>query len=176
MKKGYLSIITTLLFAILAGIVSCNTNPCSDVLCLNNGTCREGACACPSGFEGNFCQNKSGDKFIGYWEGFKRINGGVDVKTTLIISPNAKSTGEIIPNEIIIYALSFSGNYVPVVASCLLTDLTIPQQTVSGNSGYAYNGLGTIEKDKYIRILFHETTNVGAANTWIFEGTKKIIP
>jgi EGF-like domain len=170
MKRGYIYLLSSLLFVIFTSVIGCNTNPCSDVVCKNNGTCREGACACPSGFEGNFCQNKAGDKFIGYWEGFKRINGGLDVKVTVIITPGNN------PDEIIMYALSFSGEFIPIKAVCKLTDLNIPQQVADGTSGNSYSGTGYIEQDKYIHILYHELTSANITNTCIFEGTKKIIP
>ena len=31
--------------------VSCN-DPCSDVVCKNNGICRDGGCVCADGFDG----------------------------------------------------------------------------------------------------------------------------
>jgi EGF-like domain len=170
MRKIYISIISSILFVCCAAITACNTNPCSEVVCSNNGTCREGACACPSGFEGNFCQNKSADKFLGYWEGFRRVNGGVDVNTTLIVVPGSA------PNEVIITALSFAGNYVPFKAICKLTDINIPQQTAEGASGNEYNGSGYIEKDKYIHLIYLEKNSVGITNSVLYEGTKKIIP
>jgi hypothetical protein len=39
--------------------------PCDNVICLNGGTCLDGNCSCPLGYEGAQCQTKWSDKFIG---------------------------------------------------------------------------------------------------------------
>jgi hypothetical protein len=39
--------------------------PCDNVICLNGGTCKNGLCFCPAGFEGNDCETKWNEKFIG---------------------------------------------------------------------------------------------------------------
>jgi EGF-like domain len=33
-------------------------DPCDTVTCLNNGTCIDGNCDCPSGYYGDFCENE----------------------------------------------------------------------------------------------------------------------
>ncbi len=41
---------------------------CSSVVCQNGGTCFRGKCTCPIGYEGDLCERKSSDKYIGKWE------------------------------------------------------------------------------------------------------------
>ena len=39
--------------------------PCDNVICLNGGTCKDGLCYCPQGFEGTKCATRWSDKFVG---------------------------------------------------------------------------------------------------------------
>jgi len=55
-----LGVIAALAFAVTA----CNTDPCKDTVCNNGGTCLEGNCTCPSGYEGDSCQTKWSTKFV----------------------------------------------------------------------------------------------------------------
>lgn len=38
---------------------------CDDIVCKNGGTCNDGVCKCPLGFEGPNCETASNAKFIG---------------------------------------------------------------------------------------------------------------
>lgn len=40
---------------------------CKDVVCQNGGTCTEGICDCPSGYEGTLCETEIRAKFKGTW-------------------------------------------------------------------------------------------------------------
>lgn len=40
-------------------------NPCKKVECQNGGTCDDGTCQCPDGYEGDECEDFARDKFIG---------------------------------------------------------------------------------------------------------------
>lgn len=44
---------------------SCNPDACKDVVCNNGGTCLNGTCQCPSGYEGTSCQTVSADAIKG---------------------------------------------------------------------------------------------------------------
>ena len=78
--------------------VSCN-DPCTDVVCKNNGICRDGGCVCADGFDGPLCEFKAYEKFIGTWDGSYRCNGGLPLARTMIIAAG------VAPNEIKIYNL-----------------------------------------------------------------------
>ena len=52
--------------AIITFYSSC-TDPCKDVVCLNAGTCVDGACSCADGYEGDDCGTAIRQKFIGSW-------------------------------------------------------------------------------------------------------------
>lgn len=46
---------------------ACSKDDCEDVVCSNGGTCVDGNCACPTGWEGTTCQTKVSAKFVGTW-------------------------------------------------------------------------------------------------------------
>jgi hypothetical protein len=55
-----------LVFSIGAGFLSgCEQGSCENITCLNGGTCRNGRCQCPVGFEGVRCETKWTDRWIG---------------------------------------------------------------------------------------------------------------
>lgn len=58
----------------------------SNVVCVNNGVCKDGTCTCPLGFEGATCYTKSVDKFVGSFFGPETCNGGSSSNTTVNIS------------------------------------------------------------------------------------------
>ena len=44
----------------------CKTeDKCASVTCQNGGTCNNGVCSCPTGYEGALCQTKTVDKLVG---------------------------------------------------------------------------------------------------------------
>jgi hypothetical protein len=62
-KRILLSAVATLgVFS--AVLVSCNPDACKNVVCNNGGSCLDGACQCPSGFEGTNCETLSRAKFL----------------------------------------------------------------------------------------------------------------
>ncbi|MCS6929988.1 MAG: calcium-binding EGF-like domain-containing protein [Saprospiraceae bacterium] len=61
-----------LLGVLLAFAPSCNTDPCKDVNCSNNGTCLDGECVCDTGYEGKSCETEWAVKFEGSYLGFDK--------------------------------------------------------------------------------------------------------
>lgn len=54
---------------VLVGGNACkkDEDPCKDVTCQNGGTCDEGECICPTGYEGTNCETEERAKFFGTW-------------------------------------------------------------------------------------------------------------
>lgn len=48
---------------------SCKKDRCTDVVCVNGGYCDGGNCVCPTGFEGDSCQNYSRNRWVGNYNG-----------------------------------------------------------------------------------------------------------
>jgi hypothetical protein len=44
------------LLCLLIILNACESDPCENVVCQNGGTCVDGTCDCPTGFEGKFCE------------------------------------------------------------------------------------------------------------------------
>jgi hypothetical protein len=76
--KNWKSFFATLCcFVAISGMVllnSCVKDPCSELLCNNGGSCSEGFCTCPAGFEGATCEIKTASRFVGQWKGSVRCN------------------------------------------------------------------------------------------------------
>ncbi len=51
--------------ALGALVLSCERGSCENITCLNGGTCRNGRCQCPVGFEGARCETKWTDRWMG---------------------------------------------------------------------------------------------------------------
>lgn len=58
LKTIALSLIIVLGFFSLATYSAC-VDPCMDVICENGGSCNNGKCACPQGYEGAYCETIS---------------------------------------------------------------------------------------------------------------------
>jgi EGF-like domain len=168
--KQFSTILLTICAFMLAAtaINSCTTNPCKDIVCKNNGTCREGKCVCASGYEGPFCANKVSDKFIGYFDGFVRKNGDAPVNLTMIIAPGASNT------QVVLYDLYKTYVKAPINGNVFeVVKFDVPLQQIGVNS---YKGYGSVETDKYLYFWYQFVNNAGTLDTYYFEGTKRIKP
>ncbi|MBL7766216.1 MAG: calcium-binding EGF-like domain-containing protein [Chitinophagaceae bacterium] len=164
MRRISIILSTTVLFLMLASTVvfnACVKDPCKDIICRNNGICRDGRCKCATGFEGPNCSVKMYEKFIGTWDGSYRCNGLIPETMTLIVAPETE------PNKISIYNI-FSQT-VAILAVVDIDKVTIPEQTL-GN--ITYSGNGYIES-KYITLYITQRDNItGNYNSCVYNGTK----
>lgn len=53
---------------------ACIKDKCGTVICDNGGVCVQGKCACPTGYEGGFCQKQWNEKFEGNWNASDSMN------------------------------------------------------------------------------------------------------
>jgi hypothetical protein len=95
MKNWKSFIITVFSFFALGGMVlfnSCVKDPCTELRCMNGGSCSDGFCQCPTGYEGAECEITAGSRFTGTWAGSVRCNNfpiqADTVRIVLTGSPN----------------------------------------------------------------------------------------
>jgi hypothetical protein len=72
MKLWKHTLVTAMAFIGISSAVfysSCEKDSCADLQCKNGGTCAEGFCRCPSGYEGTVCETAVATKFIGTFYG-----------------------------------------------------------------------------------------------------------
>ena len=82
MKFWKHTLITAFAFFGVASTVlysSCTEDGCKVLKCRNGGTCNDGFCKCPSGYEGQQCETAVSDKFIGYYYGNTKCSGFPEV-------------------------------------------------------------------------------------------------
>lgn len=88
MKNWKLSIIAILSFFALATTVvftSCEQDPCIDLDCKNGGSCSDGYCQCPTGFEGAECEYTSASRFVGMYAGNIKCGNFPNETDTVVI-------------------------------------------------------------------------------------------
>lgn len=138
---------------------SCDPDPCKDIVCANGGTCTDGTCACPAGYEGTLCETLSRDKFIGVYNGTETCTVGSDTYA-ITITANSDKIKFNIQN---LYNQSFTA-----IASASNNTFSIPNQTVG--AGVTAVGSGNIVGNT---ITITYTINDGTlSNTCTFTGTK----
>lgn len=162
----------TLASIIVAGIFSmvihssCN-NPCKDVTCRNGGACNDGACVCPEGYGGTYCETLTEPcKNITCLNDGKCINGICDCPLgyegiyceTLTVEKylgvwqvfEAGTLSQTKVYEVAVQkdtamdklkVLNFAGLPSPVTVSVRRDSIFIPEQTVEN---YRVNGWGIL--------------------------------
>lgn len=162
MKAARIIIGSTILFAALAStcFFSSCADPCSSVICTNNGICRDGACVCAEGYEGPFCEERMNEKFIGTWDGTYRCNGNAPDTRTMIMAPGGGG------GNVVLYDL-FSQNET-FTATVNGTDIEIPSQI---SNGWEYRGYGYVE-GLYITLYIEQKDPLGNFNTCVYNATK----
>jgi hypothetical protein len=46
---------------------ACKEDKCKAIVCANGSVCKDGACICPSGYEGAQCETVNRERFLGNW-------------------------------------------------------------------------------------------------------------
>ena len=79
--KNYLSQLLVIASLILTGC----SGPCKDVEC-GPGTCDDGTCVCPEGYEGNSCETLENEQFFGIYNlAMKTCDNGVSFNYSSVI-------------------------------------------------------------------------------------------
>lgn len=135
---------------------ACNKDECKDVVCENGGTCVNGTCECPIGYEGANCEKLTRDNFVGKWSGSDVCGlgtynveltidkSGTNSLNALVTNPGGFGTPIVITGEVTATnKLSFTN------ASVGNGKTLTGSMTFSGNSmTFQYTVTGTIDSDQ----------------------------
>ncbi len=163
-------ILSTLLFFLLVSgatlFNACTKDPCDNIVCQNNGICRDGRCNCGSaGFEGPYCEVKMNEKFIGVWDGTYRCNGGLTKQVTFVVAPGNS------PKEVSIY--NFYAQNTTITATINADKIEIPLQN---SNGYQFRGNGYIEGIYVTLYIEQMEPSDPKLYSCVFNGTKFVKP
>jgi hypothetical protein len=150
-------------------MVSCNPDPCRDVVC-NNGVCDDvtGSCKCDAGYEGSDCSTRTKKKFLGSYKGNGSDDqGGTYTNWKLVIgetdTTNISAATFTIYNATDVQQMSFTGN----ISSTGI--ITLDNKTTT-NFIYT-NGLGSVIAGSSASITFKEADNPGGTNPYVYSFT-----
>ncbi|HQW46666.1 MAG: calcium-binding EGF-like domain-containing protein [Bacteroidetes bacterium] len=146
---------------------SCVHDACvaRNVTCENNGTCRDGDCICPSGYEGDSCQFRVNEKFDGFYKCIRTgfINDTIpdDNDDTLHIKANNDKFGitffSVRDSIINVYKGTVNDNFI-----------TVPEQTI-GN--VTLSGSGSLN-GKVVTITINSNWPIGNKSKITYAGTR----
>jgi len=86
MKLWKHTLITAIAFFGITSTVlytSCEKDSCADLKCRNGGSCAEGFCRCPVGYEGTECEIQAATKFLGRYIGHYTCPGNQPLVDTV---------------------------------------------------------------------------------------------
>jgi hypothetical protein len=126
------------LFAVIAFSLTSCKDECKDVNCANGGTCNEGICTCPSGYEGELCETESRAKIVANYSVSETCSQtGAQTSTQQYNIVISKSSSDIVKVKIAPFA-----GYTGAVGNCSLngTSLTLDSVTGTGIAFSAFEG------------------------------------
>ena len=134
-----------------AVFTSCNSDACADVVCSNGGSCVDGTCACPAGYEGAKCETESRTKLIGNY-----LMSGTDNTGGTYTNIPATTTTSSTSKTKFLFAVASVG----LSLTCTMSGanaFVIDNQTLSGST---YSGSGTYNGSTLTMVL-NEVDNTG---------------
>lgn len=134
-----------------AVFTSCNSDACADVVCSNGGSCVDGTCACPAGYEGAKCETESRTKLIGNY-----LMSGTDNTGGTYTNVPATTTTSSASKTKFLFAVASAGLSLTCTMSAA-NAFVIDNQTLSGTT---YSGSGTYNGSTLTMIL-NEVDNTG---------------
>jgi hypothetical protein len=67
---------------------ACEKDPCTNQTCLHGGSCGNGVCTCPVGWDGPVCQYRTVQRFLGTFAGSEYCNNGAPVIDSVFVLPD----------------------------------------------------------------------------------------
>ena len=158
-KMKGLQRISVLLTLTILVVASCKDEPCDAVVCQNDGTCVDGICECPPGFEGDLCEDFIRQKIQGNFDVASSCTGDTEVTDTWAIGASASSFNEVLINNFHKPALN-------VIGTITGTDsIEIKEQFIGGSTSYTISGFGNIEGEGQLSIQYTVIRDVPSDTT-----------
>lgn len=163
MKNIKVSILGAFAFAMVL-FAGCD-DPCKDVSCLNGGTCLEGTCECPTGYEGTDCGTEANAKFTGTLNMLSSACDTVDnTSYSIKLTPSATDPVEFTIGGI--YDNSLGNTIEAEVSTTNSNEFTIAEQSFEDDilgAGFTIQGSGSINGTEVtIRYSIFDVTNSAA--------------
>ena len=167
LPKKYVYIMTTIQSTVwiltLLLLSSCAKDLCEGISCENGGTCVEGDCQCPEGFQGNFCEFFDLQRYFGTYD--------ISYEGCFTTSENHSVSLENIQGESNKFRILNLGDYecpsgtISLVASVTGNAITIETQEIDcGAIRYTFEGTGTFTAGSTITLEFTVTYDAGGFN------------
>lgn len=153
MKKIILTALSTLLLFSVVLFNACEPDLCKNVSCAYGGVCKDGSCACQTGYEGEHCETVTRDKFMGIWN----VNEDGTITSVAQYAISIEK-GDVV-NQVKI--TNFQNHFTEKVIGTAYKDtLTIAPQFFS--NGYKVEGWATITDTNPLNQHYyqHATMNV----------------
>lgn len=135
------------LLALAVGFTSCkDDDPCGGISCLNGGTCANGACNCPTGFEGSDCSQQTTPARIHL------------TSIRVLQFPPLKANGDswdLFDGADVYVSLALSGNEIANNRSAFIEDAALPPLSWSLSTAFVLDeptnqySLGIFDKDDF---------------------------
>ena len=143
MKARFQSLLYTALVVttgfLSSTLTSCEPEKCKTIVCAHGGTCDDGNCVCPTGYEGPQCETVNRNRFMGIW--IVTENGTISNAAQYAVSVEEGNNVDQVRIK------TFYNTLTTAVDAYVKGDtIRIPQQEINS---YKLEGIGTIADDKY---------------------------
>ncbi len=167
-----LSALLTLLVFVVVLIGSCSKSPikyndttlvrpCETVTCLNGGTCVDGYCHCPEGYEGLKCETRWNEKFTGTFILSDECYTGTDIYYEANIAPNTQTANRMVLSNVGVFC---GGSSFEAIINPEKTSFYIPLQNTCGD--LYLSGYGNMSTNmKYINLFLTSRDSANHTST-----------
>jgi len=159
MKFWKSSLLTVFAFLGIASTVlynACQIDTCSDLKCIHGGSCANGFCNCPTGYEGSQCESQVNTKFLGIYNGNTNcdLNPSVYDTAVIVAQPNSLTALKIV---------LFSNKMDTLTGTINGTSVTVPD--INDGSGYSRHISITLVNNSKLTVFTEITSKDLKGNT-----------
>jgi hypothetical protein len=140
-------------FIVLTSLTSCQNDPCEAIECQNGGSCNEGVCECPEGYEGAFCQNLNSQQHFGEYH--TDYQGCIDTSPSHIINIEAANDSVAELRIVNLGDYECPNGELAILADLNGNSVSIAEQSINcGPITYTYSGSGTFTSAGQLSLSF----------------------